>query len=173
MAMELQQASARHSGSFQDMNQAKGSLDREQSFASTQTGSAGTTEASPDPNCRGTFHSSTRDYKRKMMVKAFLQANGFLHVNEPQHSWGRTRYPLHVAASQNKPAIVQALLQLGARPNVQTRRGLTPEDLARKAGHEDVLNVFERSRLEQESTMSTLPSFSSMASMTSMSRVQM
>ena len=69
---------------------------REQSFSSTQTGSWETSEGSPErkegslPRPR-TWHPATRDYKLKMMAKTFLQANGFMHINEAQHSWGRTR----------------------------------------------------------------------------------
>ena len=62
-------------------------------------------------------------------------------------------YPLHVAVSQNKPAIVKALLLLGARRNVKTRRGLTPEDLARRSGFQEVLNVLEQATLQKESTL--------------------
>mmetsp|Transcript_38209 Transcript_38209/g.68323 ORF Transcript_38209/g.68323 Transcript_38209/m.68323 type:complete len:157 (+) Transcript_38209:59-529(+) len=122
---------------------------REHSFASTQTLSNGTdsngSEASSDGSHprRATWQSSTREYKCKMLVKAFLQANGFLHVNEAKHSWGRTRYPLHVAVLQNKPAVVKALLLLGARRKVQTRRGFLPEDLARRGALEEVLQVLE------------------------------
>mmetsp|Transcript_38210 Transcript_38210/g.68325 ORF Transcript_38210/g.68325 Transcript_38210/m.68325 type:complete len:158 (+) Transcript_38210:59-532(+) len=123
---------------------------REHSFASTQSVSHGATgSSSPDPSSDrsysrpATWHSPTRDYKCKMLVKAFLQANGFLHVNEAKHSWGRTRYPLHVAVLQNKPAVVKALLLLGARRKVQTRRGFLPEDLARRGALEEVLQVLE------------------------------
>ncbi|CAE6926999.1 ANK2 [Symbiodinium microadriaticum] len=126
---------------------------REQSFCSTQTGSWTTASSSSDNLSRFRGSNTSRDYKLKMMVKAFLESNGFLHVNEPQHSWGRTRYPLHVAVSQNKPAIVKALLLLGAWRNVKTRRGLTPEDLARRSGFEEVLNVLEQATLQKESTL--------------------
>mmetsp|Transcript_37030 Transcript_37030/g.85592 ORF Transcript_37030/g.85592 Transcript_37030/m.85592 type:complete len:169 (+) Transcript_37030:58-564(+) len=127
-----------------------GCLQRDHSFASMQTVSNGTDSSSPEPSSDGshprraaTWQSSTRDYKRKMLVKAFLQANGFLHVNEAKHSWGRTRYPLHVAVLQNKPTVVKALLLLGARRKVQTRRGFSPEDLARRGGLEEVLKILE------------------------------
>mmetsp|Transcript_99107 Transcript_99107/g.137668 ORF Transcript_99107/g.137668 Transcript_99107/m.137668 type:complete len:182 (+) Transcript_99107:106-651(+) len=142
---------------------------REQSFSSTQTGSWETSEGSPErkegslPRPR-TWHPATRDYKLKMMAKTFLQANGFMHINEAQHSWGRTRYPLHVAVSQNKPAIVKALLLLGARRNVKTRRGLTPEDLARRSGFQEVLNILEQATLQKESTLETFCSTNGMAS---------
>ena len=158
---------------------------REPSFASTQTGSGTATEGSSPARPEGTlprpktWHPATRDYKLKMMVKSFLQANGFMHINEARHSWGRTRtltkilqqqvsgrcvllhvvpvsaagYPLHLAASQNKPAVVKALLLLGARPNVKTRRGLTPEDLAKRSGFEEVLHVLEQAALQQESVL--------------------
>mmetsp|Transcript_37029 Transcript_37029/g.85588 ORF Transcript_37029/g.85588 Transcript_37029/m.85588 type:complete len:165 (+) Transcript_37029:71-565(+) len=126
-----------------------GCVGREHSFASTPTISMGTSNSnSPEPSSnshprRATWHSATRDYKCKMLVKAFLQANGFLHVNEAKHSWGRTRYPLHVAVLQNKPTVVKALLLLGARRKVQTRRGFSPEDLARRGGLEEVLKILE------------------------------
>ena len=61
---------------------------REQSFSSTQTGSWTTASSNSDPR---TNRNSTRDFRLKMQVKAFLQANGFMHINEAQHAWGRTR----------------------------------------------------------------------------------
>ncbi|CAE7810781.1 ANK2 [Symbiodinium sp. CCMP2592] len=126
---------------------------REQSFCSTQTGSWTTASSSSDNLSRFRASNTSRDYKLKMMVKTFLESNGFMHINEAQHVWGRTRYPLHVAVSQNKPAIVKALVLLGARRNVKTRRGLTPEDLARRSGFEEVLNVLEQATLQKESTL--------------------
>ena len=57
-----------------------------------------------------------------------------------------------MAVSQNKPTVVKALLRLGARLNVKTRRGLTPEDLARRNGFEEVLRILEQATLQKEST---------------------
>ncbi|CAE7658240.1 unnamed protein product [Symbiodinium pilosum] len=98
-------------------------------------------------SCR-TTKSVSRDFQRKLVVKSFLDANGYMHVNEAKHSWGRTRYPLHMAVQQKKPAIVRALIRLGARLNSQTNRGLTPEALAQRlhrrwGGYQEVLDVFE------------------------------
>ncbi|CAE7895222.1 unnamed protein product, partial [Symbiodinium necroappetens] len=138
-------------------------FDREPSFGSTRTStgtntsstSASTGSAIPD-TARSTtslFTSRTtksipRDLQRKLLAKSFLEVNGFMHVNEAKHSWGRTRYPLHVAVQQKKPAIVRALLRLGARPTCKTNRGLTPQALAmrlqsRWGGYQEVLDVFE------------------------------
>ncbi|CAJ1426197.1 unnamed protein product, partial [Effrenium voratum] len=101
----------------------------------------------------GTAHGSLkslamREHQRKMLVMAFLDANGFMHINEAKTSWGRTCYPLHVAVRQNKPAVVKALLSLGAWRNVKSRRGQTPEELAHRCQHrwggfEEVLKMFE------------------------------
>ena len=81
------------------------------------------------------------------MVKAFLESNGFMHVNEAKSWWGKTCYPLHVAVHQKKPAIVKALLLLGARRDVKYR-GYTPEEYAqhkhlRWGGYDDVLQIFQ------------------------------
>ena len=66
-----------------------------------------------------------------------------------------------MAVSQNKPAVVKALLLLGARRNVKTRRGLTPEDLARRSGFKEVSQVLEQAMLQTENTLdssrSTVP----------------
>ena len=72
-----------------------------------------------------------------------------------------------MAASQNKPAVVKALLLLGARLNVKTRRGLTPEDLARRNGFEEVLRILEQAALQKESTLGSLPPSHSSRSMAS------
>ena len=74
---------------------------------------------------------------------------------------------MHVAVSQNKPAIVKALLLLGARRNVKTRRGLAPEDLARRSGFQEVLNILEQATLQKESTLETFCSTNGMASIQS------
>eukprot|EP00440_Ansanella_granifera_P067668 gb/GFBE01073406.1/.p1 GENE.gb/GFBE01073406.1/~~gb/GFBE01073406.1/.p1 ORF type:complete len:237 (+),score=28.77 gb/GFBE01073406.1/:1-711(+) len=90
----------------------------------------------------------TADYRQRMMVKVFLDNNGYMHVNEARHFWGRTAYPLHTAVRQNNPAVVQALLQMGANRGAKTTRGFTPEELARqknkrRGSYEDVVKAFE------------------------------
>ncbi|CAJ1402108.1 unnamed protein product [Effrenium voratum] len=116
-------------------------LCRADSFASTR--------ASTTTSGRGSLKSlAMREHQRKMLVMAFLDANGFMHINEAKTSWGRTCYPLHVAVRQNKPAVVKALLSLGAWRNVKSRRGQTPEELAHRCQHrwggfEEVLKMFE------------------------------
>ncbi|CAJ1333386.1 unnamed protein product [Effrenium voratum] len=116
-------------------------LCRADSFASTR--------ASTTTSGRGSVKSlAMREHQRKMLVMAFLDANGFMHINEAKTSWGRTCYPLHVAVRQNKPAVVKALLSLGAWRNVKSRRGQTPEELAHRCQHrwggfEEVLKMFE------------------------------
>ena len=69
---------------------------REQSFCSTQTGSWTTASSSSDNLSRFRASNTSRDYKLKMMVKTFLESNGFMHINEAQHVWGRTRTLLAV-----------------------------------------------------------------------------
>eukprot|EP00913_Durusdinium_trenchii_P004275 g3963.t1 len=73
----------------------------------------------------------SREDKRKVLVKDFLETNGFMHVNEAKRSWGMTSYPLHAAVHQKNAAVVKALLQLGARPDVKYR-GQTPEEYAQR-----------------------------------------
>lgn len=89
----------------------------------------------------------SREDKRKVLVKDFLETNGFMHVNEAKRSWGMTSYPLHAAVHQKNAAVVKALLQLGARPDVKYR-GQTPEEYAQRknqrwGGYEEVLSIFE------------------------------
>ena len=105
-----------------------------------------------------------------MIVMNFLDANGFMHINEAKTSWGRTSYPLHVAVRQKKAAVVRALLLLGAWREVKSRRGETPEELAvrcqhRWGGYEDILKAFEEDeRRKQEKVQ--LPAVSSSSSST-------
>mmetsp|Transcript_4099 Transcript_4099/g.9571 ORF Transcript_4099/g.9571 Transcript_4099/m.9571 type:complete len:153 (+) Transcript_4099:45-503(+) len=107
-------------------------VEAERGDLETQAASCLISESHPDRSA---------ELKSRTLVMTFLKAHGFLHVNDSKTRFGRKRYPLHVAASQNKPAVVKALLQLGARPNVKTRRGLTPEDFAKRGQHESILQL--------------------------------
>eukprot|EP00439_Symbiodinium_sp_Y106_P069818 s1681_g12.t1 len=85
--------------------------------------------------------------KSTTLVAAFLEQNGYLHVNGAKWSWGRKRYPLHTAVRQNQPATVRALLQLGAS-RTAVSGGLTAEEAARRyerrwGGYAEVLSVFQ------------------------------
>ncbi|CAJ1402109.1 unnamed protein product [Effrenium voratum] len=100
------------------------------------------------------------DAQRKKLVKAFLDSNGFMHVNESKSSWTRTCYPLHTAVRQNKPAIVKALLLLGARADLKSR-GLTPEEYALQrqnkwGGYEGTVDVFKQFRDQEISRQSIM-----------------
>mmetsp|Transcript_2794 Transcript_2794/g.5765 ORF Transcript_2794/g.5765 Transcript_2794/m.5765 type:complete len:187 (+) Transcript_2794:58-618(+) len=91
--------------------------------------------------------SASRMDQHKRLVRVFLQTNDYLHVNEGKQSWGYTCYPLHTAVRQKKPAVVKALLLLGARRDLKYR-GYTPEEYAERrqrrwGGYDDVLKVFE------------------------------
>eukprot|EP00913_Durusdinium_trenchii_P008300 g7797.t1 len=85
--------------------------------------------------------------QRKALVRSFLQANDFLHVNEGKRYWGHTCYPLHVAVHQKNAAVIKALLLLGARSDLKYR-GYTPEEYAQRkhrrwGGYDDVLKVLD------------------------------
>eukprot|EP00490_Sorites_sp_Unknown_P019386 CAMPEP_0114670186 /NCGR_PEP_ID=MMETSP0191-20121206/39196_1 /TAXON_ID=126664 /ORGANISM="Sorites sp." /LENGTH=178 /DNA_ID=CAMNT_0001927357 /DNA_START=30 /DNA_END=566 /DNA_ORIENTATION=+ len=91
--------------------------------------------------------SMSRKDQRKMLVRSFLESNGFMHVNEGKSWWGKTCFPLHVAVKQRKATMVKALLLLGARRDVKYR-GYTPEEYAQKqhhrwGGYEDILKAFQ------------------------------
>ncbi|CAK9088921.1 unnamed protein product [Durusdinium trenchii] len=94
-----------------------------------------------------TICSMSRLDQRKALVRSFLQANDFLHVNEGKRYWGHTCYPLHVAVHQKNAAVIKALLLLGARSDLKYR-GYTPEEYAQRkhrrwGGYDDVLKVLD------------------------------
>lgn len=89
----------------------------------------------------------TKAEQRKIIVRSFLESNGFMHVNEAKSRWGKACYPLHAAVRLKKSSMVKALLQLGARRDVKYR-GYTPEEYAQQkhhrwGGYEDVLKIFQ------------------------------
>jgi ankyrin repeat protein len=49
--------------------------------------------------------------------------------------------PLMVAALENQPEMVELLLERGARLDVRNAQGLTAEDIARRKGHERIINL--------------------------------
>ena len=61
-------------------------------------------------------------------------------------SVGNFRTALHLAALSGSVACVRALLNAGASPNVRDISGATPEVLAYKFGHKNVVNVFKSYR---------------------------
>mmetsp|Transcript_73080 Transcript_73080/g.116240 ORF Transcript_73080/g.116240 Transcript_73080/m.116240 type:complete len:197 (-) Transcript_73080:137-727(-) len=139
-------------------------ISRADSFASTR--------ASTGTNLSHGKSMVLRETQRKMIVMNFLDANGFMHINEAKTSWGRTSYPLHVAVRQKKAAVVRALLLLGAWREAKSRRGETPEELAvrcqsRWGGYEEILRAFEEDALrKQEKVQAQLPAVSSSSSST-------
>eukprot|EP00435_Cladocopium_sp_Y103_P065372 s167_g27.t1 len=139
-------------------------ISRADSFASTR--------ASTGTNLSHGKSMVLRETQRKMIVMNFLDANGFMHINEAKTSWGRTSYPLHVAVRQKKAAVVRALLLLGAWREVKSRRGETPEELAarcqsRWGGYDEILRAFEEdTRRKQEKVQPQLPAVSSSSSST-------
>lgn len=52
--------------------------------------------------------------------------------------------PLHLAAELGEPELVDLLLEAGAEVGVRNDLGLTPVDLARRAGHEALVRVMIR-----------------------------
>mmetsp|Transcript_77698 Transcript_77698/g.171637 ORF Transcript_77698/g.171637 Transcript_77698/m.171637 type:complete len:198 (+) Transcript_77698:74-667(+) len=140
-------------------------ISRADSFASTR--------ASTGTNLSHGKSMVLRETQRKMIVMNFLDANGFMHINEAKTSWGRTSYPLHEAVRQKKAAVVRALLLLGAWREVKSRRGETPEELAvrfqrRWGGYDEILRVFEEDarRKQEKAVQPQLPAVSSSSSST-------
>ncbi|CAK9058433.1 unnamed protein product [Durusdinium trenchii] len=122
-------------------------LSRADSFASTR--------ASTGTSLSHGKSMGARETQRKMIVTHFLDANGFMHINEAKASWFGKSYPLHVAVRQNKTAVVKALLLLGAWREAKSRRGETAEELAlrcqqRWGGYEEILRVFEEDKLRNQ-----------------------
>lgn len=60
--------------------------------------------------------------------------------------------PLHFAAANGHAHIVSLLLSHGANPDATEKHGLTPEDLAREAGHVNVVTVFRLWKQDQHAT---------------------
>ncbi|CAK9094859.1 unnamed protein product [Durusdinium trenchii] len=132
-------------------------ISRADSFASTR--------ASTGTSLSHGKSIALRENQRKMMVMNFLDANGFMHINEAKTSWFCTSYPLHVAVRQKKAAVVRALLLLGAWRDAKSRRGETPEELAvrcqrRWGGYEDIVKVFEEDKLRSQQSVPVASSFS-------------
>src|SRR6476620_12121306 len=64
--------------------------------------------------------------------------------------------PLMAAASANKPAVVEFLLQQGAKPELKDNNGKTALDRARSFGATDVVKLFA-SRTKTKDTNTTTP----------------
>ena len=58
--------------------------------------------------------------------------------------------PLAFAAMKGNPRMIEVLLRSGANPNMQTKDGDTPTELALRFGHADVADRLKRARQELE-----------------------
>ncbi|CAE6926971.1 unnamed protein product [Symbiodinium sp. KB8] len=106
---------------------------------------AGSARLERQPSRRS--NKTRKTTKSTALVAAFLEQNGYLHVNGAKWSWGCRCFPLHAAVRQNQPAAVRALLQLGAS-RTAVSGGLTAEQAAQRyerrwGGYAEVLSVFQ------------------------------
>ncbi len=72
------------------------------------------------------------------IVKTVLQAGA-----DPNHQQQAGYTALHEAASHNNVAMAQALLDAGADRNIRSDDGKTAADMAREAGHAEMLALLE------------------------------
>ncbi|CAE8743298.1 unnamed protein product [Polarella glacialis] len=115
------------------------------------------------PSSRSSFSSVDRtlshdpDYRRRLAMKVFLDSNGFYHVNEEKRFLGRITYPLHCAVRQKDVSMVRLLLLMGANPSKHTTSGKTAEDIAKRNGYDEIVQVFEHFKQRPELGKRTTP----------------